>query len=185
MDISEEKKTLRKTIRLRKAHYSPEQMRQLSAPITARLLAHPHIQAAHTVMLYYSLPDEVYTHDLVDILAKAGKTVLLPKVVSRDEMEARQYRGRQHLRPGVYQLMEPDGSPYPHVADTEVVVVPGVSFDAKGNRLGHGRGYYDKFLAAMPRAYKIGVCFDFQITPRVPVSHNDMSMDEVITNAQG
>lgn len=182
-DIRDKKKTLREDIRRRKALYTPEQLRELSRSITSRLMSHPRIQAARTVMLYYSLPDEVFTHDLADALVAAGKTVLLPKVVSRDKMEARQYHGRQGLRPGVYHLLEPDGCPYPHVADTEVVVVPGVSFDNDGHRLGHGRGYYDRFLASMPNAYKIGVCFDFQITSQVPVDDNDMTMDEIITNA--
>ena len=57
-----------------------------------------------------------------------------------------------------------------------------MSFDSEGHRLGRGRGYYDRFLAQVPQAYKIGVCFDFQRVEQVPVDDNDRVMDEVISN---
>ena len=62
----------------------------------------------------------------------------------------------------------------------DVVLIPGVAFDAAGHRLGRGRGYYDRFLAAYPYIYKIGVCFDFQKVAEVPTDEHDMLVDEVI-----
>lgn len=59
-------------------------------------------------------------------------------------------------------------------------MVPGMAFDADGNRLGRGKGYYDRFLALVPDAYKIGVCFPFQKFPAVPVDDNDVKMDIII-----
>ena len=55
-----------------------------------------------------------------------------------------------------------------------------MSFDPQGNRLGRGKGYYDRFLAQVPQAYKIGVCFDFQKVELVPTDENDIQMNEVI-----
>ena len=61
-----------------------------------------------------------------------------------------------------------------------VILVPGMAFDAKGHRLGRGRGYYDRFLAAHSHIYKIGVCFDFQKVDEVSTDAFDIPVDEVI-----
>jgi 5-formyltetrahydrofolate cyclo-ligase len=61
-----------------------------------------------------------------------------------------------------------------------IILVPGIAFDPQGHRLGRGKGYYDRFLAAHPDIYKIGVCFDFQKVPEVPVDEFDIPVDEVV-----
>lgn len=68
-------------------------------------------------------------------------------------------------------------------AESTLVLVPGLAFDSLGNRLGRGRGYYDRFLsrAAMAEATKVGVCFDLQITPEVPTESFDIAMDWVVS----
>ena len=133
-------------------------------------------------MLYYALPDEVDTRQLADTLLKKGKTVILPKCVDKQHIEPRQYTGPDDLAEGIYHLLEPVGKPYDALDSIELIIVPGMSFDSKGHRLGRGRGYYDRFLAQVPQAYKIGVCFDFQHVEQVPVDDNDQVMDEVICN---
>ena len=76
--------------------------------------------------------------------------------------------------------MEPVGKPFTAFKEIDVAVVPGMSFDMRGNRLGRGKGYYDRFLPKIPQAYKIGVCFPFQKLPGIPADENDMKVDEVI-----
>ena len=71
-----------------------------------RLLAHQRLKDARTVMLYYSLPDEVYTHTLVDALLASGKRVLLPRVTGEGTMELRCYTGPQSLEQGAYNIMD-------------------------------------------------------------------------------
>ena len=174
------KKKLRDEIRRRKQGFTPEQLRDLSRPIVARLLAHPRIREAESVLLYYSLPDEVDTHDLIDRLYRQGKTVLLP-VTLGDELEIRRYEGPQRLREShAFHIMEPEGAAFADLQAIELVIVPGVAFDGKGNRLGRGRGYYDRFLRQVPQAYKLGLCFGFQMTETVPVGPTDVAMDEVL-----
>ena len=181
-EIHSLKQQLRQVIRQRKQQYSLEQRQAWSREIEQALLAHPRLQAASVVMLYYALPDEVDTRQLADTLLKEGKTVILPKCVDKQHIEPRQYTGPDDLAEGIYHLLEPVGKPYDALGSIELIIVPGMSFDSKGHRLGRGRGYYDRFLAQVPQAYKIGVCFDFQHVEQVPVDDNDQVMDEVICN---
>lgn len=182
-DLHSLKQQLRKDIRQRKQQYSLEQREVWSKEIEQKLLDHPRLQAARVVMLYYALPDEVDTRHLVDTLLKEGKTVILPKCIDKEHIEPRQYTGPDDLTEGIYNLLEPVGKPYRDLDSIELIIVPGMSFDSKGHRLGRGRGYYDRFLAQVPQAYKIGVCFDFQRVEQVPVDDNDRVMDEVLSNA--
>ena len=65
--------------------------------------------------------------------------------------------------------------------EIELALIPGVAFDRKGNRLGRGKGYYDRTLDRLTHAHRIGICFGFQLTEKIPVENNDRTMDEVWT----
>ena len=65
----------------------------------------------------------------------------------------------------------------------DMLVVPGVAFDKDGNRLGRGKGFYDRLLQA-ETAFKVGFCFDFQLLPQIPVESFDMPMDAIVTNRE-
>lgn len=186
------KSELRKTIREIKRRFAQNELDETALAIISRLTAHPRFAAARTVMLYHSLPDEVNTHRLLAdmpaadaIAAKtenplAGKTILLPRVTSDTEMELRLYTGHDDLRPGAFGIMEPCGSAFTRYGEIDLAVIPGMAFDATGHRLGRGKGYYDRFLPLIPQAYKIGVCFPFQIVDNVPTEPTDVVMDEVV-----
>lgn len=174
------KSDVRKYIRMQKQLYSDDELRQLSAPIVSRLMAHPRVKSAKTILMYYSLPDEVFTHEALDALLGQGKTVLLPAVVSDTRMELRHYEGPGSLLGGFFDIMEPVGKPFDELAAIDVAIVPGMSFDGLGHRLGRGRGYYDRFLPLIPQAYKIGICFPFQKLPGIPADALDVPMDEVL-----
>ena len=137
--------------------------------------------AAHTIMLYSALPDEPATQPLLDVLCAEGRTVLLPRVISDTEMELRQYTGAADLQLGGFGIMEPTGALFTEYERIEVVVVPGMAFDASGHRLGRGRGYYDRFLPLVPEAYKIGLCLPSHLVSHVPVDDHDIVMDAVVT----
>lgn len=181
------KTELRQQIRQVKRQFSPHQLEELSLPIIARL--RPRLAQATTVYAYYSLPDEVSTHALVDELADEGKTVFLPKVTGPHTMEWHRYTSQADLVTGAYGIAEPDigddsSESIREATDQknrdQVILVPGLAFDPQGRRLGRGKGYYDRFLAAHPDIYKIGICFDFQKVPEVPVDAFDIPVDLVI-----
>ena len=180
-----DKKELRKIIKERKRQYSSRQLEELSLSVLSRLDSNPHLQNAQTILMYYSLPDEVDTHHYIDQLVSRGKRVILPVVLDDTNMELREYTGVQDLKEGAYHILEPKGRIYPEekYPEIELAVIPGMSFDMKGNRLGRGKGYYDRFLVQIPHAYKIGICFDFQKIKEeglLPVTPTDICMDEII-----
>lgn len=171
------KKALRQMIRLRKQEHSAAE----SSALFAALQSESHFANARTLLLYSALPDEVQINPLFDGLIAQGKTILLPRVVSDTDMELRLYTGADSLQPGAFGIMEPTGPLYTDYAAIDVAVIPGMAFDADGHRLGRGKGYYDRFLPLIPRAYKIGLCFPWQLVDEVPSDAHDIMMDGVIS----
>lgn len=207
-----DKQELRKEIRNRKRQFSQDQLGELSLSAISKLRKHPKVMAAHTLLLYYSLPDEVNTHEWIDELVTERKRVLLPVVVNDKDMVIREYTGKHDLAEGSFHIMEPIGKLFPEekYPEIEVAIIPGMSFDDDGHRLGRGKGYYDRFLTKLrgtevdksdtevdksgtevdksdtedknlgTEVYKIGVCFGFQKLQEIPFESHDILMNEVI-----
>ena len=134
---------------------------------------------AKVVLLYWSMEDEVQTHAFVEKWYKS-KTILLP-CVDGDDLRLRQYTGADCMREGEqFGIGEPTGEEYTDLESVDAIIVPGVAFDKEGHRMGRGRGFYDRLLKSTPNAYKIGVCFDFQMVESVPVEPHDVMMDRVV-----
>lgn len=176
------KQEIRKKIKQIKRQFSESQLKELSLPIIKKLFLSPTIQKANTIGLYYSLPDEVDTHDLIDILLQKGKKIILPKVIDDSNIEMREYSNSKDMEVGSYHIQEPIGKNFEDYSSIDVIIVPGVAFDNQGNRLGRGKGYYDRFLKKIPATKKIGICFDFQMIEQIPTEKNDIPMDDIITN---
>lgn len=131
------------------------------------------------MLLYHSLPDEVDTHGLVRRWS-GQKRILLP-VVKGEDLELKLYTGDNHLTQGAFRIDEPTGPAFTDYAAIDLAVIPGVAFDRRGNRLGRGKGYYDRLLPRIPSAYKIGICFPFQLVEEIPAEPFDIRMDEIVT----
>lgn len=173
------KQSIRTEIALKKKQHTKEELHRLSDLLLSRLEKHPLFQAARAVLLYYSLPDEVQTHEFVEKWSKE-KDIILP-VVKGDELELRKYTGNANLTTGGFHIKEPTGPSLTDLSSIGLAFIPGVSFDRQGNRLGRGKGYYDRLLHNLS-PYKIGICFQFQLyeTP-LPANEQDIPMDEVWT----
>lgn len=177
-DIFQQKNELRKKMRKLKQELGEGFRREKSDRIFAAVKEHPVFQKAALVMMYWSLPDEVQTHDAVIEFSKT-KTILLP-VVKGDELELRVFTGAEELNSeNVLGIGEPSGAPFLKKDEIDLIIVPGVAFDRNNNRMGRGKAYYDRLLKEI-RAYKIGVCFDFQLLGNIPFDENDVKMDEVL-----
>lgn len=179
--MKQQKKALRQLINNRKAKHSKQELIELSDNIIQQLVLDPLWVKAQVVLLYYSLPDEVYTHELVREYSKQ-KQIILPVVVG-DILELRKYSGEQDLKKGSYGILEPCGELFVNYRELDLVVVPGLAFDKQGNRLGRGKGYYDKLLPHIS-ASKIGLCFGFQYLDEqtIPTEETDIPMDQIITS---
>ena len=172
------KTELRRMMRQRKQTIAREVLDSLSANIVEALCQIQEWKSANTVLLYYSLPDEVATHSLVVTAAAEGKTVLLPRVVG-DDLTLHRYDGDDSLRLGAFGIQESAGPIFDDYEKIDLAIVPGVAFTIRGERLGRGRGYYDRLLPRLPRAKKIGLCWPLQIVEELPTDAHDMLMDVV------
>ncbi|RPH34294.1 MAG: 5-formyltetrahydrofolate cyclo-ligase [Bacteroidales bacterium] len=178
-DISIRKKELRKQIKEKKKNFSPEDAAVHSEKIFSQLESLTQFQRAEVVLAYWSLPDEVSTHNFIQKWA-SKKRIVLPIVIG-DTLELRAFNGLKNLvTSNSFGIQEPKTEELinPHVVD--FAIIPGVAFDKKGNRLGRGKGFYDRFLK-QTTAYKVAVGFDFQIIDNVPVSSFDVPMDIVLS----
>ena len=153
-------------------------MTKRSIALLDQIEQHPRFIGATTVLLYHSLPDEVQTHAFVEKWHQQKK-VLLPVVVG-DILELRHYTGKDCLQLGAFHIEEPTGEAFTEFEKIEFALIPGVSFDKQGNRLGRGKGYYDKLLPLL-QSYNIGICYQFQAREKIPAEPFDRSMNEVWT----
>ena len=177
-----DKKELRQFIRNKKRQYSSSQLEELSLSVLSRLNGNEHLQRAETILMYYSLPDEVNTHAYIDQLLTEGKKILLPEVIDGENMVIREYTGKHDLKEGSFHIMEPIGSLFPEerYQELDLAIIPGMAFDESHNRLGRGKGYYDRFLQKIPQVYKIGICFPFQLVDEIPTEETDIKMDAIM-----
>ena len=172
-----DKKELRANIKLLKKQHTKEQLLEQSELILAKLERHPDFRNARIVMLYSALPDEVQTQAFLEKW-RHEKKIILPTVVGDDiiPVELAENTG---FAVGDFNILEPQNEPY--TGGYDLIVVPGVAFDRNGNRIGRGRGYYDRFLCKHLDVKRIGICFDFQLVDEVPTEPNDIKMNEVIS----
>ncbi len=184
--IQQAKERLRLKMRQMRAYHTQQEMLTTSLAIRERLLADDVIKKAHTIAAYASLPDEVNTEMLIDILFEQGKKILLP-VVEGNNMYWRAYDGKQDMKRGVFSIMEPRNGEVVALDDCTkpiVVIVPGMAFDALGHRLGRGKGYYDRtlFKIRQKNIILIGICYPWQMVGSVPTEGHDIMMNKVICN---
>ena len=177
--IDEEKKRIRREIRGLKNGVSFEDKTSRSKAILEKVEQLPDFFQAKTVMLYWAMADEVQTSDFV-INWAASKRVILPCVNGTD-LDLRVFRGVEDLVAGEnFGIPEPSGELFTAYDEIDLILVPGVAFDVENNRMGRGKAYYDKLLSSL-KAYKLGVCFDFQLLKSVPTDEHDVRMDRIVS----
>lgn len=132
---------------------------------------------AKTILLYWSMPDELPTHDFIRKWS-SKKQILLP-VVKGDEMLIKPYKDEDNLVANKWGVWEPDVQGQ-FMRAIDLVIVPGIAFDKRRNRLGRGKGYYDKYFTNK-RIVKWGVCFDCQLLDKIPAAPYDIKMDKIFT----
>lgn len=163
--------------------------RKRSFEIGKKFLRSEEFKTAKVIFFYVSLPTEVDTKVLIDKALRLKKTVVVP-LVRYKERKLVWYKiknRKRDLKPGILGILEPDPQktkkwPEKHV---DLVVVPGLAFDRKLNRLGQGAGFYDRFLRKIyAEVPKIGLAFSCQIIKKVPIQKHDARLNKVITNSK-
>lgn len=177
MVVFQNKKRIRLEIKELKKHVSEAQKQLDADAVFGKIELMPEFLKAQTVFMYWSLPDELPTHAYVEKWS-ANKQILLPAIVE-EKMVLKNYISRSKMKSGLLGVQEPDEHES-YEGSVDLVIVPGIAFDEKKERLGRGKGYYDNFLKSN-RSYNVGVCFDFQLIDSVPVTADDIRMDKVVT----
>ncbi|HET9597876.1 MAG TPA: 5-formyltetrahydrofolate cyclo-ligase [Anaeromyxobacteraceae bacterium] len=157
-----------------------------SDAIAARLVALEAFRSARAVGLYAPLGAEVDTAAIARAAEAAGKRVAWPRLAPSDRAMAFALCPPDALRPGPARALEPPAAaPACPIAEVDLVVVPGVAFDAEGRRLGRGRGHYDATLRSLrPGAACVGLAFEAQLVPALPEEPHDARVDAVVTEAR-
>lgn len=188
MSDADRKQQIRETAHA--ARRAQENKDEISREIVARFVALPEYQSASTVMYYVDVRAEVRTrHDLPAAL-ESGKRIIIPWCNDDGELELFHLESMDELEIGMYRILEPKSElkadPAKHVAPEELdlIMVPGVGFDRRGGRTGHGKGYYDKLLEhARPDTPLVALAFECQMFDEIPMQSHDVFMDKVVTEA--
>lgn len=154
---------------------------QASALIQKRLLAQEWMQLPSPLGLYRSTPAEVATAPLYAAAQANGWDVASP-VAAGAAYEWRADAADAPTAPGPHGILQPVGSAAVAPQGLRLVVVPGLAFDRRGTRLGHGNGHYDRLLAdARDTAFLVGLCFDARLADTLPADAHDVPMDAIVT----
>lgn len=171
-----EKKYIRDEIRKLKSALSDFEKNKASESVFSRLIKMNEWDKAKNILLYYSLPDELQTNIFFEKIT--DKKFFLPKIEGND-LIVLPYK-KNKLTKGTFSILEPEGDTGINIDILDIIVVPGVAYDKELNRLGRGKGYYDKLLSFC-KALKIGICYDLQLIDKVPTETHDIKMDIIIT----
>lgn len=152
-----------------------------SRAICERILASDEYAEANCVFAFYPMNTEPDIRPVLEDILASGKTLLLPRCEANGIMRALQVQSLEQLIPGKLGIMEPPVNAQEDVPD--LVLVPAVAFDTEGYRLGHGGGYYDRYLSRFS-GNTLGVCFDAMIVERVPREPHDLPVSAVVTDCR-
>ena len=176
-----EKDKVRKEFLARRKRMTPEERKKASKEISHFLsdyLEHTDLP----VFFYYPQGTEVDVRPVMKQILAKGQVVGLPKVEGETLVFYAVQDLEQDLEEGAFHLQEPKCDCPPMIPDPGTIcIVPGVGFDLRGNRLGHGKGYYDRFLAKYPKLITMGVAYRCQMTDQLPREEHDVALDYLVT----
>lgn len=166
-----------------------EDIFEASSIIQKRFLSLSEWENASRLALYASFKNEVLTDNILESSLAHGKEVFFPRVVKEKKgLTFLKVHGKKDFTQGSYEIREPahdrpleTGTP----SSFDIIVVPGIAFDMNGNRLGYGKGYYDRALGNIKkRGLIMALSFDFQIVDKVPVEKHDIKVDRIVTESR-
>lgn len=185
--MSSSKGEIRKAVRASLASTPIDRIEERNLAICTRLLEWDQLGRARAIMAYEPAPPEVDLRTALREIRAQGKALCLPRidwqggtmvpavVTDLDALVAKRH--------GI--LEPPDDAPTVAIEDLDLILVPGVAFDERCNRLGRGGGFYDRFLSVVPpRVLTVGVAFEAQVVHSVPMDRHDRPLDAVVTESR-
>jgi 5-formyltetrahydrofolate cyclo-ligase len=181
---AETKKEIRERALLARRAVTPDELDALSARVGINLVGQPEFKRARCVASYVGMKGEVQTAAILEGAIASRKRVIVPKTDVRSGLLLfYEIRGLESLGPGTFGVLEPLAGDAPQVplAASDVVLVPLLAWDARGFRVGYGKGYFDRALADRGRSVAIGLALEAQKVDRVPETSHDVRLDMVLT----
>ena len=178
------KEELRKRVKKKRDALSTSEVLEKSNKIKKRLFEMDLFRNAQTILFYVSYGNEVYTHDMIKESIVMGKRVVVPKSVTTDNtLVLSELTSWNDLELGAYNILEPKQESIEQVdiESIDLIIIPGVVFDVHGNRIGHGKGYYDRLLNDSRNLPSIGLAFEFQIVKKMKSEKHDQKIDVILT----
>lgn len=181
MTTQEEKQWLRRRVRELEARLSEKYRAASSQAIAAQLLGMPAYQAAGVVFCFVGTVREIDTRPILERTLASGKVLCVPLCTAPGKMELRRITALDQLAPGTYGILEPPaGAPAISPDEVDLALIPCVTCDHGGRRLGHGGGYYDRFLTRY-RGGAILLCRERLIREEIPTGPRDIPIPWVLT----
>ncbi len=178
-----DKAALRRTLLAHREAYRHVNNNVINQSIKENVLQIANVEKAAVAFVYVSLAGEVETHGLIDRLTAMGITVLVPRLIDKARMQAMEFPGWDVMEPGPMGILAPPAGPsWKHGID--VAIIPGLGFSLAGDRLGFGAGFYDRWLSLHDESLKVGLGYDYQIVPEIPVAAHDVKMDLIVTESR-
>jgi 5-formyltetrahydrofolate cyclo-ligase len=159
----------------RRNRLNSQQISRRSKSIQEFVINSKEFQLAKVVGAYFAFGSEVTTELIIERATILGKKVALPRV-EEDKITFYELSSTKSLIRGRFGIMEPP--PYGQMSDIDILVAPGIAFDKKGNRLGYGKGFYDRFLSGK-RTFSIGLAYGFQLLENLPHDTHDKRLDAI------
>lgn len=183
----ETKKEIRKRVLAKREALTPAERYRSAVLVTDRILNHEWFYQAEYILLFASYGSEISTDAILQEALKKGKKVYMPRVEG-DTMEFYRIASKEDLASGYKGILEPDGmsdkfvytETFKQNPDTMLMIMPGAAFDPKRNRIGYGKGFYDKYLADKPDLHTIAIGFDCQMVESIDADENDIKPMQVI-----
>lgn len=176
----QQKSDLRRKIRALNQELRPADIEQADARIRTTIINSSPFQKAQHLICYVSFGREINTQELIQTALADGKTVALPVCLPNRAMEFRIIDPTTNWQLNRYGIFEPANGKVMPKTEIEYAIIPCLACDNKGNRLGQGGGYYDRFLQATT-FYKVGLCRHVSLMEEIPTEEQDCKLDEVIT----
>lgn len=185
MEKIEAKKNLRTEIRKRMDSLDDDYCERASQIITQKVLASAAYQDVDTVFCFVGMQGEPDTMNILEDALSKGKRVCVPLCVAEGVMETREIKDlRADLKKGYFGILEPSPTlPKVEADEIDFAILPCVTCDHRGNRLGHGKGYYDRFLRGT-RFATCMICFEKLVSEEIPMDEYDQKADSVVTDAE-
>jgi 5-formyltetrahydrofolate cyclo-ligase len=178
------KDILREYLIKKRKNISDSEILNKSKLIEKNLFRMDEFRSSNTILFYVSYNNEVYTHDMIKKSLLMNKNIIVPisDVVNKKLILSKLDRWDE-LQKGSYNILEPKRKEENEILldSINLIIVPAIGFDMKGNRLGHGFGYYDNLLKDSNKATHIGLAFEFQIIDQIKIEKHDIPVDIIIT----